>query len=73
MQASQKVAAALDHFGRALTPEGLSLVQRLFAEAKWKAGRTIGEPGGEVLSISSQTRPLTSDEEQLIGGWLFPE
>lgn len=73
MQVSEKVERLLGHCGGALTPEGLSLVRRLFAEATWKAGRTIGEPGGEVLSMSSQTRPLTIHEEELIGGWLFPE
>ncbi|MEH6791748.1 hypothetical protein [Parasphingorhabdus sp.] len=70
MQVSHKVERLFNHFGEALTPEGLSLVQRLFAEATWKTGRTIGEPQGDVLLIRAETRPLTDSDEELIRGWL---
>lgn len=70
MQVSEKIERLLDHFGKALTPDGLSLVQRLFAEGTWKAGRTYGETPGDVLLIRAETRPLTDSDEAMLRGWM---
>lgn len=66
MQVSEKVERLLDSYGKVLSPDGLAFVQRLFAEAKWKAGHQIGDPEGVRLLIRTETRPLTPEEEELI-------